>query len=162
MIELFLNVVDAVWYFVFHLGEYVNHTFGKVLVGLVIGLPLLLIGWTIFFQYLVKVFVYWGVIVYHQLHMDKKFDGTQEEFVKHSFRQRNHKIWPIILFWNFAKQPIKMIAWDDLDLIGKIYVKFNLFTFKITRTKALKDFIANGWEIPELDDAGKNHIKPLR
>lgn len=148
MIELFLSVVDAVWHFMFYLGEYVNHTFGKIVVGSIIGLFTFAICWSIFFQYFVKLFVYWGIIVYHQLHMDKKFDGTQEEFVKFSFRQRHPKSWAIVLLWNFARKPLALFNWDHLDLIGKLDVKFYLFTFKIYRSENLKKFIANGWEIP--------------
>jgi hypothetical protein len=146
--ETFISVVNAVWHFVFYLGEYVNHTFGKILIGFVIGWPLIAIVWSIFFQYFVKVFVYWGIIVYHQAHMDKKFDGTQEEFVKLSFRQRHPKTWPFVLFWSFAKKPLSMFNWDHLDLIGKLDVRFYLFTFKIYRTENLKKFIENGWDIP--------------
>lgn len=36
MIDLFLAVVDSVWHFIFYMGEYVNHTFGKILVGFVL------------------------------------------------------------------------------------------------------------------------------
>lgn len=152
--ELFLNIVNAVWHFVFYLGEYVNHTAGKILVGIVIGLPTLYIAWIIFFQYFVKLFVYWGTVVYHQAHMDKKFDGTQNEFVYFKFRQKHPRTWIIILLWNFAKKPITLITWDHLDLVGKYDIYFKFFTFKIVRSKALKDFIANGWEIPvEKSDA---------
>lgn len=69
MIDFFLVVVEAVWHFMFYMGKYVNHTLGKVIVGIII----FLFGAVVTFALLYHFVFLSGYMLMVKIQLDKRY-----------------------------------------------------------------------------------------
>lgn len=114
MIDMFLAVVEAVWHFTFYLGEYVNHTLGKVLVG--IGI-LAFVSVILFIALYPFVFLS-GYMLWVKLQLDKRYQQAGYDkwhVISTKYKEMYPRTYPFMYcLRHFTHWAGKDLLWDKL------------------------------------------------
>lgn len=132
MIDLFLAVVEAVWHFMFYMGEYVNHTLGKVLVG--IGI-LASVSVVLFIALYPFVFLS-GYMLWVKLQLDKRYQQAGYDkwhVISAEYKEMYPRTYPFMYcLRHFTHWAGKDLLWDKLTMGDGTVIRTNTWIPKVT------------------------------
>lgn len=143
--DFLYSIVEAVWHFVFYLGEYTPKWLGMTMVGIVLAGIAMALLYPILIAWWLRALIFGGTIAYYQYRI-----GDQIQLIEKDYRVRHRYTWAarFILGLLFSPRRIWSLSNSNVSLGAVLSISFYRILPRVSRSKDLDTYIANGWTIP--------------
>lgn len=143
--DFLYGIVEAVWHFVFYLGDYIPKWLGMTMVGIVLVGITLVVLYPILIAWWLRALIFGGTIAYYQYRI-----GTQMNWIEKDYLTRHRYTWAARFILGLLFSPRRMWSLDNsnVSLCAELSFSFYGILPRVSRSKNLDACIANGWTIP--------------